>query len=81
MVADESWIDLRMLVKEVKEKMTEEQVDLRMARKSFEDELIAIVLERLHGNRKIASKVLGITPRRISRSPVRMGRINHHFAS
>ncbi len=67
-VADDSWLDLRMVIEEVREKMMEEEANLRTARRSFENELIAIVLGKVNGNRKRASKILGVGQRRLSQS-------------
>ncbi len=70
-VAGQSWLDLRMVIEEVREKMMEEEADLRTAKRSFENELISIVLGKVNGNRKRAAKILGVSQTHLSRSRFR----------
>ena len=65
-VADDSLLDLKMVIEGVSEKMMEEEANLRTAKRNFDNELIAIVLGKVSGNRKRAARILGVSQSRLS---------------
>ncbi len=65
---NQSRLDLRMVIETVRERMMEEKANLKTARRSFENELIAIVMEKVNGNRKRAARILGVSQDRINQS-------------
>ncbi len=65
---NQSRLDLRMVIETVRERMMKEKANLKTARRSFENELIAIVMEKVNGNRKRAARILGVSQSRISQS-------------